>query len=75
MKFRHHRGGLKESMNTTVEVQTIDELKRVISFNVEDVKFEYAGMDERTGWNTFYVLAKRYGRDEFHVAGMSDSEL
>lgn len=79
MKYRHHRGGLEESLKTTVEVSTLEEL--IIHLNavwgcwgkiVEEVKFQYCGMDERIDWDTYYVLQRLHGEDTWTVAGMSD---
>lgn len=64
MKYRDHRGGLKESMETEKEFNSIEELKDHIesesdySEKVDDIKFKYAKYDERTGWNTYLVLVK-----------------
>lgn len=64
MKFRHHRGSLEESMSTTIEISSIEELQMEISdhgaFSLKDVSqitFRYACMDDRTGWgwNSYYV--------------------
>jgi len=64
MKFRFHRGGLKESMLTVTTVNSLDELEELLG--TKDISFDYIGMDKRINWNTYYVMADGY------VAGMSD---
>lgn len=79
MKYRDHRGGLKESMETVIEVhnvqEIIDHLNRIYESTgmiVEEVKFGANIFDERTGWDTYYVLQRFKGEDKFTVAGCSD---
>ncbi len=80
MKYRDHRGSLKQSMKTVIEVSSIDDIinhLNSVSFykKVVKIKFEYACYDERIGWNTYYVLAKYKGERGFKVAGMADGKL
>ena len=82
MKYRDHRGGLIESLKTVQEISTLKQLKQHLNnsykdfgFKVKDVKFEYAGMDSRIGWDTYYVMRRLHGQKEFAVAGMSDGVL
>lgn len=82
MKFRFHRSGLKESLETTVEVNSIDELKKHIEEKegykegiIEEIFFEYSGFDERTKWNTYYVFYKKISRNVSFICGMSDGKL
>lgn len=79
MKYRHHRGSLEDSMKTVVDFSTIEELRahldKVYSFTgktVAEIKFKYVGMDERIGWNTYYVLQRFDGEEIFTVAGMTN---
>jgi hypothetical protein len=65
MKFRFHRGGFNESMATTIEVHSMEELAEKIEFPKEIV-FQPCGVDARNGWNTFYVIA------DDKIVGMSD---
>jgi hypothetical protein len=74
MKFRHHRGSLKESMATVVEVANRQELAAEINrepmfteVSPEDIYFAYQSFDERTKWKTYLVLARGY------PVGYSDS--
>ena len=39
---------------------------------VEEIKFKYTRYDERINWDTYYVLQRFKGEDNFTVAGMSD---
>ena len=79
MKYRDHKGSLAESLKSTIEVNSIDEIKSHLNkfYNqfgkdVDEIKFQYVGMDERIGWNTYYVLQRLKEEDAFTVAGMSD---
>lgn len=82
MKYRDHRGGLKESMETQIEVNNKQDIINHLNdfFNefgetVEEIKFEYVGLDKRTGWNTYYVLKRYKNKKEFSVAGMSNDQF
>lgn len=82
MKYRDHKGGLSDSMETEQEVKSIDEIKEhlnkfFIPFGkkVEEIKFTHIGFDDRIGWDTYYVLQRLTGEKEFTVAGMSDGTL
>ena len=77
MRYRDHRGSLKRSLETTIEVHSeqdiIDHLNDIHpSYAITSIKFEYSCYDERTGWDTFYILAKNKNGQGSHVAGMSD---
>ncbi len=78
-KFREHRGGLAESLETTVEVQTKAELaahmRSKISpfgffFEDDDLTVEPYGFDDRIGWDTYIVQIDGYG-----VAGFTNGAL
>lgn len=60
MKYRDHRGGLAESMQTVVELNTEDEfmvhmLKRT-GPKGGGISFTHQGYDNRIGWDTYNVL-------------------
>lgn len=77
MKYRDHRGGFTESMKTTIEVDTIEELVAHLSKTygeVKSVKFKYLGYDERNKWETFYVSASSDKKD-YVICGMSDGNF
>jgi hypothetical protein len=73
MKFREHRGGLNESMETLVEVPDraalLEHLRTVAArwpmapeITDETVSVNpYYGLDDRTGWDTHIVVIKDYG--------------
>tara|TARA_R110000796_G_scaffold122806_2_gene237142 strand:+ start:132 stop:389 length:258 start_codon:yes stop_codon:yes gene_type:complete len=80
MRYREHKGGLAESLKTEIKIDSKFELlkhlnKQYNSFNktISKLKFKHIGIDDRTGWNTYYVLIKLKGDDYFSVIGMSDS--
>lgn len=80
MRYRDHKGGLAESLKTVRNVNNKMELLNYLTEQYSDcgegiteLKFEHLGMDERTNWETYYVLIKLQGQDNFIVAGMSDS--
>lgn len=82
MKYRDHRGSLDDSLQTTIEITDITQLFSHINksftgfgLEVEDIKFEYMGMDTRIAWDTWYVLYRLKGKKQFFVAGMSDGNL
>jgi hypothetical protein len=71
MKFREHRGNFDDSMDTVVEVASLEALaahmeNELKPFGVkiapEDIQVEpYCGLDPRNGWNTHIVTARGYG--------------
>ncbi len=84
-KFREHRGGLAESMETVVEVETKADLAAHMrsklapfGFNFEDADlmvkpYGENGLpmhDERIGWDTYVVTIEGYG-----VAGFTNGAL
>lgn len=77
MKYRRHRGGLRESLETTVEINNLNELINHIESNyhikVKDINFDYVGYDERTRWETYNVSIKTEHEKSFHIIGMSNS--
>lgn len=82
MKYRDHRGSLTASMKTERRVNSIDEIKEHLNKSckqfgkeVEEVKFEYVGFDNRIDWNTYYVIQRLKGEKNFTVAGMSDGSF
>lgn len=82
MLYRDHRGSLEDSMKTVQEFHTPKELNNHLNTifseygkTVIDVKFEYKGLDARIGWETYYVLIKLDGQDEFNIVGMSNGIL
>jgi hypothetical protein len=69
-------------MATVQEVSSIEEIKEHLnkSFSqigkaVEEIKFEHKGFDSRNNWDTYYVLFRLNGEEQYSVAGMSDGVL
>lgn len=76
MKFRFHRGGLAESLQTVVEVSTLDALADLLSDEIEHpvaveaIKIEPYAQDRRIGWDTHIVTISGLG-----VMGFTDGPL
>src|SRR3954467_11482087 len=76
MKYRDHRGSLKESMETTQEFTTKEQLLAHLNAEyypkpVLDVSFRYAGYDPRIAQGTWHVIA--HTADRVVYAGMSNA--
>lgn len=57
-KFRHHRGDLAASMETTVEVGTLDDLAVELQragWSSGAIEVAPYGYDDRIGWDTHIV--------------------
>lgn len=82
--FRFHRGGLDESLKTTILVKTFDDLKKALLADFEgqpfyptwDVKItvnpypsEDNNFDHRIGWFTQMVKGNVYDEDKMHPIG------
>jgi hypothetical protein len=77
MKYRDHRGELRESMETVQEFTSKKNLLEHLNGQrygdiIEDLSFEHTIYDPRTGWDTYYVVAHTK-RGAYYV-GMSDSD-
>jgi hypothetical protein len=79
MKFRYHRGGLDDSLKTTINVDSEQDLINHMNSKyshmgatVEEIDFYHVGFDERINWDTYYVSCRLKGESEWFVAGMSD---
>ena len=79
IKYREHRGSLKESEKTEKTFNDLKELKEhlndIYGDNIKDIKFQHVGMDDRTGWDTYYVTACFGDCDNYSVVGMSDGKF
>lgn len=71
--FRWHRGSLSESMETIREFESYAELLRFVQEDMEAwnvsvtaLTFEYGGIDERNGWDTWIVM------QDGHCIGMTN---
>ena len=79
MKFREHRGGLTESMETTVDLPDypalIAHLRKLAQpwqtmppIDATTVYIKHYGYDKRIGWDTHIVMLDGYG-----ALGFTDS--
>lgn len=82
IKYRDHKGSLDESLSTVQEFTSVDQIINHINKSYErsrdkvaEIKFQHIGLDEQTGWDTYYVLHRLDGNSFFSVAGMSDGCL
>lgn len=79
MKYRDHKGGYEESMQTEREVYSLDELEEYLTNKykkiVAEIRYSSPIFDPRNGWDTRIVSMRFEGEQNFHVAGMSDGEL
>lgn len=82
MKYRDHKGGFAESLETVIEINSFQELLahlnkfyKPFGKEAEEIKFTHVGKDERIGWDTYYVLLRLMGEENFSVVGMSDGKL
>lgn len=87
--FRFHRGGLDESLATTVIVKTHRQLRKVIKdsfgdFILPNAEFKLEvkpypskqqSFDARIGWYTQMVKANWYKEDEMHPVGFLSEPL
>ena len=73
IKYRPHKGGLVESLALQVEVNVIEDLYLLISRQwgkrVVALEAKHQGVDPRTHWDTYLVLAKFEGHKDFIGGG------
>jgi len=69
MKFRFHKGKLKDSLLTVIDVKNEEELKNEISkFYNDEVKklsISYLCYDKRIGWKTYVVINDKDGKGSY----------
>ena len=89
--FRLHRGGLAESLATTIVVKTLNDVVRAVVMSLDDELFKKqewgarfsiepypsAGknFDPRIGWFTQIVLCNLYEKDKMHPVGFLSEPL
>ena len=89
--FRFHRGGLHESLQTTIVVKTFNDVVKaiVMSFDEEMLKKQTWGaafkiipypeegknFDHRIGWYTQMVLCNFYEEGKMHPVGFLSEPL
>jgi len=58
VKFRFIRESLDESMETAIEIETLDDPRLVekISYAKFPLRASYQGYDERIDWDTWFIL-------------------
>ena len=69
MKFREHRGGLAESMETVVELNTRKEFcdhigkiaRKFVPEGEFTIRFQEYSFDTRINWDTWLVILDGYG--------------
>lgn len=78
MKFRFHRGSLQDSLATTIEVNSLEELCEILKSSHSELNPESLAklvskhycFDDRIGWDTWIVTIEGYG-----VLGFANGEL
>lgn len=88
--FRFYRGGLKESLETTIIVKTFNDVVKLIdneqsiinknpkwgaSFKIEPYPNERECFDARIGWYTQIVLSNIYEENKMHPIGFLSEPL
>lgn len=75
-KFRHQRGSLENSLQTTVEVESLNDLKKHLEDYykrperpIGNLSCHYYGFDSRINWNTWIICEDGDG------IGFCDKEL
>ncbi len=75
-KFRFHRGSLKESLETTTEVSSKQELCKIVNqeyglrLTPDNIKIRYYTEEQRIDWSTYIVTANSFG-----VLGFTNADL
>jgi len=85
--FRFHRGGLQDSLDTTIIVKSFQHLCAIIadhaapadkwgaSIKIEPYPEEGKNFDPRIGWYTYLVTANIYEKDKMHPIGFLSEPL
>lgn len=70
MKFRYHKGSLLDSLDTTFEVESLEELYNVLlksllgfgfSFSRKDMSIKYYGYDSRINAHNYLICINKFG--------------
>lgn len=87
MRFREHRGGLAESMETMQEfddpylllVHLRKQFKECSEFESHpygaNKTLEIGGTDDRIGWTNLHIVMGKYSREGWCAIGFSDGPL
>lgn len=81
IKFREHKGSLSDSMETITEINSKQELVKVITerlgvyshglnISMDTIQINPYGFDTRIGWDTYIVTLSNYG-----VVGFTNGKL
>lgn len=89
--FRFHRGGLQESLDTTIIVKTFNDMVKAIvmsfdeemlanqkwgaCFHMDPYPSEGNNFDSRIGWYTQMVTCNLYEEDKMHPIGFLSEPL
>lgn len=89
--FRFHRGGLAESLATTIVVKTLNDVVKAIVMSFDEemlakqkwgaefkvIRYPEEGnnFDARIGWYTHMVLCNLYEKDKMHPVGFLSEPL
>jgi hypothetical protein len=83
-KYRDCCGGFAESMLTAQVFENLDALSTYLAGKVDDIflggkletiYFEKATLDDRNGWDTYFVIGSLLNRSDRIVLGMVDKEV
>lgn len=72
--FRQHRGSLSDSMKTVQQVESKEDIRSILPYEVENVDIVYYAYDDRIGWITYIVTAE-FGNNEIGVIGFTNGKL
>lgn len=82
MKYRDDKGSLEESLKTVIDVfcpsDIINHLNKFyLQFGkeVEEIKLEYSGYDNRIAWETYNVLKRMKGETDFKICGQTNDKF
>lgn len=74
MLFRSHRGTIEESMETAIEVETLEDIAKLLNleqFGIEtNLVANHYCMDERIDWDTYIITNRNYG-----VVGFTNGDI
>lgn len=89
--FRFHRGGLHDSLQTTIIVKNLNDIVKAVvlsfdqdmlasqtwgaKFKIEPYPREGENFDRRIGWYTQIVTANIYSEDKMHPVGFLSEPL
>lgn len=80
--FRKHRGQLIDSLKTTIIVNSLDDLRKLIQEGNVDIQIKVEAyphlescFDKRIGWYTHIVLSDRFAAGEFQPEGFLSEPL